>query len=326
MRTTEIICLLISFAAAAVSGLFVVPLMKRLKFGQTERDNGVKTHLSKTGTPTMGGWIFLIPMVLVMAVLAIIKHNFEYLALPVVAVLFGTVGFADDMLKIKKKSKDGLSWWQKMLALLAVSVAFALYMQLHANKGAAVNFMFLGSDHTIRLGWFYVPFIVFVMIAESNAVNLTDGLDGLCGGCCAIVFMFFMMASAFAAPNANVSAFSAISVGALAGYMIYNFHPAKIFMGDTGSLALGGVLGATAIMMNHPFMLFFSGFLFVLEALSVLLQVGYFKISGGRRIFKMAPLHHHFEMCGWKETKVTFVFWLFTAVCSVLTYLFAGRF
>ncbi len=326
MITEEIIGLLIAFAVAAVSGIFVVPLMRRLKFGQVERYNGVESHLKKTGTPTMGGWIFLIPMVAVTGVYAIVKKDWELIVLPAVAVLFGVVGFIDDMLKIKKKSKDGLRWWQKMAALLVVSGAFAAYMQFFVNRSASYKFTFLGTQYNVYLGWLYIPFVIFMMLAESNAVNLTDGLDGLCGGCCAIIFTFFTVVTLFLFPNGRISMFSAISVGSLAGYMIYNYHPAKIFMGDTGSLALGGVLGAAAIMSNHPFLLFFAGLLFVFEALSVLLQVGFFKITHGRRIFKMAPLHHHFELCGWKEITVTYVFWAFVAVCCVATYIFAKGF
>lgn len=326
MWIDEITCLLIAFGVAALSGLFVVPLMRRLKFGQIERDNGVQEHLVKAGTPTMGGWIFLIPMIGVTGAFAIINKDWELVLLPCVAILFGIVGFIDDLLKIKKKSKDGLRWWQKMLCLLVVSGAFAAYMQFFANKGATVDFMFLGHNYTLSFGWLYIPFIIFMMLAESNAVNLTDGLDGLCGGCCAIVFTFFALIALFVIPNQHVSLFSAISVGSLAGYMIYNVHPAKIFMGDTGSLALGGVLGATAIMTNHPFLLFFAGLLFVFEALSVLLQVGFFKITHGKRIFKMAPLHHHFEMCGWKETTVTYVFWTFVLICSAVTFILVRGF
>ncbi len=326
MWIDEITCLIISFAVAALLGIPAVPLMYKLKFGQIERENGVKSHLKKNGTPTVGGWIFIIPMVAVTGVYSAIKGDPRFLVLPAVAILFGIVGFVDDLLKIKKKSKDGLIWWQKLLALLVVSGGFAAYMQFYANKGASIDFMFLGTNHTISLGWFYIPFIIFMMLAESNAVNLTDGLDGLCAGCSLIVFTFFALVSVYMLPDKNVSVFSAVSVGALAGYLIYNYHPAKIFMGDTGSLALGGVLGAAAILTNHPFLLFFAGLLFVIEALSVLLQVGFYKISKGKRLFKMAPIHHHFEKCGWKELTVTYVFWAFVAVSCILTYIFAKGF
>lgn len=338
MWTEEITCLLIAFGIAAASGLGIVPLMKRLKFGQTERYNGVETHLAKNGTPTMGGWIFLIPMVLVTGGYALSRliwsdegfamtgENVDLLVLPAVAILFGVVGFVDDLLKIKKKNKDGLRWYQKLLALLVVSGGFAAYMQFFSNKSAVIDFMFLGNDYRISMGWLYIPFVVFMLLAETNAVNLTDGLDGLCAGCSSILFIFFALVSVYLIPNRSVSVFSAISVGSLAGYMIYNYHPAKIFMGDTGSLALGGVLGAAAIMMNHPFLLFFAGLLFVFEALSVLLQIGFFKITHGKRLFKMAPLHHHFEKCGWKELTVTYVFWAFVALCCAVTFILARGF
>ena len=325
MWTSEITCLLIAFAAALALGPAVIPLMRRLKFGQIERDNGVDTHLSKQGTPTMGGWIFLIPVVAVTAVMAIIGKNPHHLVLPAVALLFGAVGFVDDLLKIKKKSKDGLLWYQKLLLLLAVSVAFACYMQF-AGGGSTISFMIWGRNHTFSMGWFYIPFVAFVLLAESNAVNLTDGLDGLCGGTSAMVFLFFALISTFLVVKQEVGVFSSTFVGALAGFLVYNYYPAKIFMGDTGSLALGGALGAVAVMSGHPFMIFFAGLLFVLEALSVLLQVGYFKLTHGKRIFKMAPLHHHFEMSGWKELKVTYVFWGFTLLMCVATYIVARGF
>ena len=325
MWTSEITCLLIAFVAAFVLGPAVIPLMRKLKFGQIERDNGVDTHLSKQGTPTMGGWIFLIPVVSVNAVMAIINKNPHYLVLPAVALLFGAVGFVDDILKIKKKSKDGLLWYQKMLLLVVVSAAFAFYMQF-AGGGSTISFMIWGRVRTFSMGWFYIPFVVFVLVAESNAVHLTDGLDGLCGGPSAMVFLFFAVVSTFLVVNEEAGVFSSTFVGALAGFLVFNYYPAKVFMGDTGSLALGGALGAVAVMCGHPFMIFFAGFLFVLEALSVLLQVGYFKISHGKRIFKMAPLHHHFEKSGWKELKVTYVFWGFTLLMCIVTYVVARGF
>ncbi|MBP1587006.1 MAG: phospho-N-acetylmuramoyl-pentapeptide-transferase [Clostridia bacterium] len=325
MWTSEITCLLIAFALAAALGPAVIPLMRKLKFGQIERDNGVDTHLKKQGTPTMGGWIFLIPVVAVAAVMAVINKNPHYLVLPGVALLFGAVGFVDDFLKIKKRSKDGLLWYQKMLLLLAVSAGFACYMQF-AGTGSSISFMLWGHNYTFSMGWFYIPFVVFVLVAESNAVNLTDGLDGLCGGTSAMVFLFFALVSTFLVVSKEAGVFASTFVGALAGFLVYNYYPAKIFMGDTGSLALGGALGAVAVMIGHPFMIFFAGLLFVLEALSVLLQVGYFKLTHGKRIFKMAPLHHHFEKSGWKELKVTYVFWGFTLIMCVLTYIVARGF
>lgn len=326
MWVAELTCLAIAFVLAVLAGPAVIPLMRRLKFGQTERYNGVESHLAKNGTPTMGGWIFMIPVVLVTVVYALIKKDWGQLILPAVTLLFGAVGFVDDFLKVKKKNKDGFIWWQKLLVLIAISVGFACYMQFAVKNGASIDFMFLGKNRTISLAWIYIPFVAFTMLAESNAVNLTDGLDGLCAGSSILVFVLLAISCVYLFVNKTVSVFSATFVGALAGFLVFNYHPAKIFMGDTGSLAIGGALGAAALMCGHPFLLFFGGLLFVFEALSVLLQVGYFKISHGKRIFKMAPLHHHFEKCGWKELTVTYTFWAFVAVCCIVTYVLARGF
>ena len=321
MWTTELTIMIASFALACVAGPFIIPLMRKLKMGNTEREDGVETHLLKNGTPSMGGWIFILPAVLTMGVLSIIRRDASYTVLPAVLLLFGAVGFADDFLKARKKSKDGLLWWQKMAALFAVSLLFSLYAVLFTEGGSYINFLVLGENHSVSLGIFYCPFVIFLMLAESNATNLTDGLDGLLGGSAALVYMFFAVTCVCLTENAPVAVFSAGMAGALAGFLVFNYHPAKIFMGDTGSLAIGGSLGAAAVLTGHPFLIFFSGLLFVIEALSVILQVGFFKLTKGKRLFKMAPIHHHFEKCGWRELKVTYVFWGFVAVCCLVTYI-----
>lgn len=321
MYWKELIALLAAYVIAEFLGPFVIPLMVKLKVGQTERDNAVESHLAKNGTPTIGGVIFLLPVIIIAVIMAIIMKNNNLFVLAVVTFCFGAVGFIDDYIKVVKHCKDGLKPWQKMGALFVVSVLFALYMQFVVKNGNTIGFYFLGKNHMINLSWLYIPFVIFVLLAMTNAVNLTDGLDGLCSGVSAIVFLVLSVAAIVIFNMREVSVFSTCFIGALIGFMTFNHFPAKIFMGDTGSLAIGGALGAAAIIMNHPIMLVSAGLLFVFEALSVILQVSYFKISHGKRIFKCAPLHHHFEKCGWKETKVTWVFWTFTAICCIATYI-----
>lgn len=315
----------IALIVAFICGLFIAPVaitfMTKLKFGSIERDNAVEAHIKKSGTPTVGGVIFIIPTLLIMLAYGIYKQNFDYLVLAAVLFLFGLVGFLDDYLKIKKHSKDGLKWYQKMGALFIVSAGFAAWMQFCTNDGSDVSFLILGKPTTISFGWLYIPFVIFVMLAMTNAVNLTDGLDGLCGGTSIIVLAFILCATRLLFVSKVVSTTSALLIGGLMAFLVVNYNPAKIFMGDTGSLALGGIIGALAIYVRHPFMIAFAGMLFVFEALSVILQVGFFKLTHGKRLFKCAPLHHHFEKCGWAEIKVTYVFWIFTIICSLITFL-----
>ncbi|MBQ8165167.1 MAG: phospho-N-acetylmuramoyl-pentapeptide-transferase [Clostridia bacterium] len=312
---------LVSFLIAVLSGPIYIPFLKKLKFGQTVRDDGPQTHLKKTGTPTIGGLIFLTPAVIVGLVLFFIGWAPKILPVLLVTVGFGFVGFFDDYLKIIKKSKDGLLWYQKMGALLVISVAFSLYEYFFNKDAATIILEFFGKELSLNLSWFFVPFAIFVLLASTNSVNLTDGLDGLCAGNAFIVFLFFFAVSMLIEPNDSVALFSVMMAGSVLGFLIFNYHPAKVFMGDTGSLALGGALGACAIVLNRPFLIVGAGLLFVLEAVSVLLQVSYFKLTKGKRLFRMAPLHHHFELKGWKELKVTYVFWTFTLVCCIITYL-----
>lgn len=316
----ELIALLVSFALAVIAGPIYIPLLRRLKFGQTVRDDGPQTHLKKNGTPTIGGLIFLTPIIIVSVLLFFIFDLKSVLPILFVTVGFGFVGFLDDFIKVVKKSKDGLLWYQKMLALFIVSGGFAAYLQFFSEVGSKIEFNFFGLHGALDLWYFYIPFVIFMLLACTNAVNLTDGLDGLCAGSSFIVFMFFTLVAMFELPNNGVAAFSAAMCGALLGFMIFNHYPAKVFMGDTGSLALGGALAASAIYLKHPFLFVGAGLLFVIETLSVMLQVGYFKLTHGKRLFKMAPIHHHFEQLGFSETKVTYMFWGFTLLCCIVTY------
>ncbi|MBQ8828187.1 MAG: phospho-N-acetylmuramoyl-pentapeptide-transferase [Clostridia bacterium] len=321
MTVELIVSCLVSFAFAALLGPIYIPLLRRLKFGQTVRDDGPQTHLQKTGTPTIGGLIFLTPVIIVGLVLFFMGKANEILPLLFVTAGFGFVGFLDDFLKIIKKSKDGLFWYQKMAALFIVALGFAWYESAFNEGIEKMIIEFFGKEVSLNLGWVFIPFAVLVLISSTNAVNLTDGLDGLCAGNSLIVFLFFMAVSLFIERNESIALFSVVMAGGMLGFLIFNYHPAKVFMGDTGSLAIGGAMGACAIMLNRPLLIVGAGLLFVLEALSVLLQVSYFKLTKGKRLFKMAPLHHHFELSGWKELKVTYVFWAFTLVCCIVTYL-----
>ncbi len=318
--SSELIVLLACFAVGAAIGPAVIKLMKKLNFGQIERENAVESHISKAGTPTIGGIIFLLPVIVASLVMGIVTGNAEYFVLGGVTLCFGIVGFLDDFLKIKKHSKDGLLWYQKMGALLVVAALFAVYMIFFGETGTDVNFLFFGRQYVLKMGWFYVPFVIFVMLAMTNAVNLTDGVDGLCGGSSIIVFLFILAASLSFTWNRSVPVFAAMFIGGLIAFLAFNYHPAKIFMGDTGSLAIGGAMGAAVFLIGHPFMIAAAGLLFVIEAVSVIMQVSYFKITHGKRIFKCTPIHHHFEKSGWSEIKVVYVFWGFTLLCSALTY------
>lgn len=321
---TPIKCILIilaGLALALISGPIFIPMLRKLKFGQTIRDDGPQTHLKKQGTPTIGGLIFLVPaLILGIAAIFIFKEK-HIAALLIATVGFGLVGFLDDFLKIKKHSKDGLFAWQKMLALIAVAAVYSLYLKLWGPAGAdRIAIDFFGKHVSFSIGWFLIPYAVLVMISTTNAVNLTDGLDGLCAGCSVIEFMTLAILAYTLDMDRSITVFSFLMIGTLLGFLFFNYNPAKVFMGDTGSLALGGAMAAIIIMMGKPLLLIISGFLFVMEALSVILQVGFFKLTHGKRIFKMAPLHHHFELCGHKEKSVVYAFWGVSFVCGLLGY------
>lgn len=318
METKNI--LLVFWPALIVSliiGPVLIPMLRRLKFGQMEREDGPQSHLKKAGTPTIGGLIFLVPVIIGGLVLYFTGIAPKILPALLATVGFAIVGFIDDILKIVRKNKDGLKPWKKMGALLIVAVAFAAYVAFSDDYGTVIQIDFFGLHTSFDMAWGFIPFTVFLLLAMTNAVNLTDGLDGLCSGCSFFVFLMFSLIVIKEGEHLSVAYFGLLFMAALIGFMFFNFYPAKVFMGDTGSLALGGALGACAVCMGKPLILLLAGLLFVIEALSDILQVLYFKKTGGKRLFKMAPIHHHFELCGWKETKVVFVFWAFTLACCI---------
>ena len=314
---TQTLNLIVAFIATFVVGLFVMPILKKFKVGQVVRNDGPKEHLKKQGTPTMGGIIMLIVLVIILAINSI---KYPTLLLAIVSILgFGLVGFIDDYKKLVKKNTKGLSPLKKIFGLVLVTAIF-IFMYLKFFKlGTDITLPFISSPITLSVGAFII-FIAFILIGTSNAVNLTDGLDGLASGVVAIIMTFFTIV-AVKNSNTEMIILGASSVGTCLAFLLFNFHPAKVFMGDTGSLALGGAVAAIAIMMKMEVYLAIVAFVCIIDTLSVILQVTYFKITKGKRIFKMAPFHHHLELSGMKETKVVILFWVITAILCFVAYM-----
>ena len=314
---TQTLNLIVAFVATFVVGLFVMPILKKFKVGQVVRDDGPKEHLKKQGTPTMGGIIMLIVLVVILAINSI---KYPTLILAIVSILgFGLVGFIDDYKKLVKKNTKGLSPLKKIFGLVLVTAIF-IFMYLKVFKlGTDITLPFISSPITLSVGAFII-FIAFILIGTSNAVNLTDGLDGLASGVVAIIMTFFTIV-AVKNSNTEMMILAASSVGTSLGFLLFNFHPAKVFMGDTGSLALGGAVAAIAIMMKMEVYLAIVAFVCIIDTLSVILQVTYFNLTKGKRIFKMAPFHHHLELSGMTETKVVILFWVITAILCFVAYM-----
>ena len=314
---TQTLNLIGAFVATFVVGLFVMPILKKFKVGQVVRNDGPKEHLKKQGTPTMGGIIMLIVIVVILAINSI---KYPTLILAIISILgFGLVGFIDDYKKLVKKNTKGLSPLKKIFGLVLVTAIF-IFMYLKVFKlGTDITLPFISSPITLSVGAFII-FIAFILIGTSNAVNLTDGLDGLASGVVAIIMTFFTIV-AVKNSNTEMIILGASSVGTCLAFLLFNFHPAKVFMGDTGSLALGGAVAAIAIMMKMEVYLAIVAFVCIIDTLSVILQVTYFKLTKGKRIFKMAPFHHHLELSGMKETKVVILFWVITAILCFVAYM-----
>ena len=303
--------LIIAFIACVVLGAFVIP--KLHNFGQNVRDDGPKSHLKKQGTPSMGG-IFMIGAFAI-ATLFFVKDNPDAIVVLLITVGYGLVGFLDDYIKVVKKRSIGLRAWQKVVFQLIVTILFAIYLLKMNDFGTEIYVPFTKGFY-INLGWLYVPFLFFVMVGTVNSVNLTDGLDGLASGVTVLVATYFVFIAY--AVNKGLIPVCGAAIGALLGFLVFNSYPAKVFMGDTGSLALGGFVASVAILTKMPIMLVIVGFVYVCESLSVMIQVGYFKLTGGKRIFKMAPIHHHFELSGLQGIKVVELFTIATAVLCLL--------
>ncbi len=307
---------LLSFGLSAVLGPLIIPLLRRLKVGQTVRDDGPSSHLKKTGTPTMGG-------ILIMASMAVtsVLYVKDYPGIVPVLVLtlgFGLIGLLDDYIKVVLRRSMGLRAWQKMLLQLLVTGLFARYLLRFSENLLVMRIPFL-KGYYVDFGWFNIPLLFLVVIGTVNGTNFTDGLDGLAGSVTVMIATFFTVAAL--GTGTEIGPITCAVTGALLGFLLFNVHPASVFMGDTGSLALGGFVAGCAYMMQMPLFLPIVGFVYVAEVLSVVIQVIYFKASGGKRFFKMAPLHHHFELCGWSETKIVAVFSIATALlCLIALY------
>jgi phospho-N-acetylmuramoyl-pentapeptide-transferase len=313
MNYKDILPAIIAFAISVILCPVIIPFLKKLKFGQYIRDEGPKWHQGKSGTPTMGGLVILAGIVITS--LFYIKGNTNVVAVLFVTLGFGIIGFLDDYIKVVMKRNLGLRAWQKLLLQFLVTGVFVFYVIKYTNLGTKIIIPFT-SGKCFDLGMFFIPFVFIVILGTVNGVNFTDGLDGLASSVTVLVATFFTVI-AFYTGN-DVSPITAATVGSLLGFLVYNVHPARVFMGDTGSLALGGFVSATAIMLKMPIFILLVGLIYFVEVLSVMLQVSYFKITKGKRIFKMAPIHHHFEMCGWSETRVVAVFSIITAIMCMI--------
>lgn len=307
-----VIPVIISFIVSVILGPMIIPFLRRLKVGQTEREDGVKSHLKKAGTPTMGGLIILGSIVLTS--LIYVKDYPKIIPILFLTLGFGTIGFLDDYLKVVLKRSDGLMPLQKMVLQIIVTGIFCFYLVRWTDVSLTMLFPFTGKY--LDMGWLAIPVLFIAIIGTVNGVNFTDGLDGLASSVTVLVATFFTIVAI--GTKSGIEPITCAVVGSLLGFLLFNVYPAKVFMGDTGSLALGGFVAGTAYMLQMPLFILIVGFIYVIEVLSVALQVSYFKITKGKRIFKMAPIHHHFELSGWSETRVVAVFSIVTAILCLV--------
>ena len=304
---------LVSFALSAIMGPVIIPVLRNLKMGQTEREEGVKEHLKKAGTPTMGGVIILLSILITS--LFYIRSNPQIIPVLFVTIGFGLIGFLDDYLKVVMKRSDGLFPKQKMALQIIVTAIFAYYLVKVAGISLKMLVPFSGGRY-LDLGWLAIPVLFFAVIGTVNGVNFTDGLDGLASSVTVLVATFFTVVAI--GTKSGIEPVTGAVVGALLGFLLFNVYPASVFMGDTGSLALGGFVASAAYMLQMPLFIIIVGLIYLVEVLSVIIQVTYFKKTGGKRIFKMAPIHHHFELCGWSETRDVAVFSIITALLCMV--------
>lgn len=320
MINETILAIIIAFAISAILCPIVIPFLHRLKFGQEVRKEGPESHLKKQGTPTMGGLIILTSIIITS--LFYVKDYPKIIPVLFVTVGFGIVGFLDDYIKIVMKRSEGLTPIQKMAGQLIITGIFSYYL-IHSNDvGTGMLLPFTGGFNTglyLNLGIFFVPAVFFIVIGTDNGVNFTDGLDGLCTSVTILVATFLTVVAI--GENTGISPITGAVVGSLLGFLLFNVYPARVFMGDTGSLGLGGFVASSAFMMQLPIFIAIIGFVYLVEVLSVIIQVTYFKRTGGKRFFKMAPIHHHFELTGWSETRVVAVFAIVTSLLCLFAYL-----
>ena len=313
--------LLLSFVITMILGLIIVPILKKLKVGQIERDDGPESHLKKQGTPTMGGIIIMLGIIIVTIIAYIYYSNSDVaIAKNLIPILgltigFGVIGFIDDFKKLVLKNTKGLKPSLKMLGLLIISVIYVMYLIKGLNLGTDTYIPILKQYINIPV-FAYIPFAIFVILATTNAVNVTDGIDGLSSSVCTIIITCLTIIATTLGVK-EIIVFGAIVIGAVLGFLIFNIHPAKVFMGDTGSLFLGGVISGIALYLKMPLILIVIAIIPVIETLSVIIQVVYFKKTG-KRVFKMAPIHHHLELSDWRENQVVMLFSVITLVASVV--------
>lgn len=313
MEYNIVIPVLVAFGLSVLLGPVVIPFLRKLKMGQTERVDGVQSHLKKAGTPTMGGVIILVSV----AVTSVfyLKDYPKIIPILFVTLGFGLIGFLDDYLKVVMKRSDGLFPKQKMALQILVTAVFAYYMVNFTDVSLDMVIPFTNGK-TWDIGWLAIPLLFIVVIGTVNGVNFTDGLDGLASSVTVLVATFFTVVAI--GTKSGIEPITCAVVGALLGFLLFNVYPASVFMGDTGSLALGGFVASTAYMLQMPIFIVIVGLIYLVEVLSVMIQVTYFKKTGGKRIFKMAPIHHHFELCGWSETRIVAVFSVVTAVLCLI--------
>ena len=305
---------IISFLISVVFCPILIPFLRKLKFGQTEREEGPQSHLKKYGTPTMGGLVIL-ASILLTSLIYIGKFT-EILPVLFMTLGFGLIGFLDDYIKVVKKRSLGLTPLQKMALQFIVTGVFIYYYFKIAGLDTSIKIPFVSGDGFVMPTWLFIIFVFIVVLGTVNGVNFTDGLDGLASGVTVIVATFFTIAAL--SLNPSMTPITGAVVGSLLGFLLFNTYPARVFMGDTGSLALGGFVSSIALMLHMPLFIVIIGLIYLVEVLSVILQVGYFKLTHGKRIFKMAPIHHHFELCGYSETQVVAAFSIVTALLCLV--------
>ena len=316
MKYAAIIAVLISFAISAVLCPILIPFLKRLKFGQTIREEGPKAHAKKNGTPTMGGVAILISIAVTS--LFFVKDYPKIIPVLFTTVGFGLVGLLDDFIKVVLRRSEGLKPLQKLGCQLIIAGILCYYLMTSDAVSTAMIIPFTGGK-TLELGWFFIPAFFVIVLGTDNGVNLTDGLDGLCTSVTILVAVFFTVVSM--GEGHAIEPITGAVVGSLLGFLLFNAYPAKVFMGDTGSLALGGFVVSSAFMLQLPIFILLFGFIYFAETVSVMLQVTYFKATHGKRLFRMTPIHHHFELGGWSETRIVTVFSAVTAILCLIAYM-----
>ena len=313
MNSTILMSVLLAFAISVVLVPAGIPFLRRLKVGQTVRDEGPESHLKKNGTPTMGGILILISITITSVFF--VKDYPKIIPVLFLTLGFGLIGFLDDYIKVVLRRSLGLRVWQKFLLQIIVTGVFTFYLLHYTDVSLVMKVPFV-SELYLDFGWMNIPILFFIVIGTVNGTNFTDGLDGLASSVTVLVATFFSVVAI--GTGSGIEPVTCAVVGALLGFLLFNVHPASVFMGDTGSLALGGFVAAAAYMMQMPLFIVMVGFIYMVEVLSDIIQVTYFKMTGGKRIFKMAPIHHHFELCGWSETRVVAVFSIVTALLCLV--------